>query len=248
MHNIKDEEAKVLYSDKIYKPVKGGFIYNYLKKINAYYEKYIILKNILNSKYKEKIIVLDIACGKGYLLEVFAKYKKYICFGVDINSVPDKKNIKFINADFKDLKIIKNINADIIIINNFIEHLEDINDLYKTIEIMKKGSNMIIITPDTDSKARLFFNTCWSGYHSPRHKTLFNNNNILKLFSHVKDVNLNIYKLYDPFTNLISYNNLIKEFRKNFSVKLLLKILVTPILLFMDLLNKNRILLVIEKK
>ena len=248
MHNIKDEEAKVLYSDKIYKPVKGGFIYNYLKKINAYYEKYIILKNILNSKYKEKIIVLDIACGKGYLLEVFAKYKKYICFGVDINSVPDKKNIKFINADFKDLKIIKNINADIIIINNFIEHLEDINDLYKTIEIMKKGSNMIIITPDTDSKARLFFKTCWSGYHSPRHKTLFNNNNILKLFSHVKDVNLNIYKLYDPFTNLISYNNLIKEFRKNFSVKLLLKILVTPILLFMDLLNKNRILLVIEKK
>ena len=246
--NITDEEANLLYSEKIYMPVKGGLLYNYLKNINAYYEKYSILKRILNKQYKEKTIVLDIACGKGYLLELFAKYKKYICFGVDINSVPDKKNIKFINADFKDLKIIKNINADIIIINNFIEHLEDINDLYKTIEIMKKGSNMIIITPDTDSKARLFFNTCWSGYHSPRHKTLFNNNNILKLFSHVKDVNLNIYKLYDPFTNLISYNNLIKEFRKNFSVKLLLKILVTPILLFMDLLNKNRILLVIEKK
>ena len=248
MHNIKDEEAKVLYSDKIYKPVKGGFIYNYLKKINAYYEKYIILKNILNSKYKEKIIVLDIACGKGYLLEVFAKYKKYICFGVDINSVPDKKNIKFINADFKDLKIIKNINADIIIINNFIEHLEDINDLYKTIEIMKKGSNMIIITPDTDSNARLFFSTFWSGYHAPRHKMLFNTKNILKTFSHIKDINLRTYKLFDPFTNLISYYNLIKEFRVNFSIKLLLKVIITPSLLLMDLFKKNRILMIIQKK
>ena len=161
-HNIKDVEAKLLYSEKVYKPVKGGFIYNSLKKINAYYEKYSILKKVLNNKYKEKTIILDVACGKGYLLEVFAKYKKFICFGVDINSIPDRKNIKFISSDFKDLNIIKDINADIIIINNFIEHIEDMNDLYKIINIMKQGSNMIIITPDTDSKARLFFSYCWS--------------------------------------------------------------------------------------
>ena len=247
-HNIKDEEAKLLYSEKVYKPVKGGFIYNSLKKINAYYEKYSILKKVLNSKYKEKLIILDVACGKGYLLEVFAKYKKFICFGVDINSIPDRKNIKFISSDFKDLNIIKDINADIIIINNFIEHIEDMNDLYKIINIMKQGSNMIIITPDTDSKARLFFSYCWSGYHAPRHKMLFNKDNALKTFSHIKDIDLKTYKLYDPFTNLISYCNLIKEFRVNFSIKLLFKVIITPILLLMDLFNKNRILVVIQKK
>ena len=247
-HNIKDEEAKLLYSEKVYKPVKGGFIYNSLKKINAYYEKYSILKKVLNNKYKEKLIILDVACGKGYLLEVFAKYKKFICFGVDINSIPDRKNIKFISSDFKDLNIIKDINADIIIINNFIEHIEDMNDLYKIINIMKQGSNMIIITPDTDSKARLFFSYCWSGYHAPRHKILFNKDNALKTFSHIKDIDLKTYKLYDPFTNLISYCNLIKEFRVNFSIKLLFKVIITPILLLMDLFNKNRILVVIQKK
>jgi ubiquinone/menaquinone biosynthesis C-methylase UbiE len=246
--NIKDEEAKLLYSEKIYMPVKGGLLYNYLKYINAYYEKYSILKRILKKQYKEKTIVLDIACGKGYLLELFAKYKKYICFGVDINFIPDRSNIKFISSDFKNLNIIKSINADIIIINNFIEHIEDMNDLYKIIKVMKKGSNMIIITPDTDSNARLFFSTFWSGYHAPRHKMLFNKKNILKTFSHIKDINLRTYKLFDPFTNLISYYNLIKEFRVNFSIKLLLKVIITPSLLLMDLFKKNRILMIIQKK
>jgi len=246
--NIKEEDAKLLYAEDIYKPVKGGLIYNYLKKLNSYYEKYSILKNVLKKKDKEKIIVLDIACGKGYLLETFAEYKKYKCFGVDINAIPDKKNIQFISSSFKHLNVIKKINADIIIINNFIEHIEDMNDLYKIIKIMKKGSSMIIITPDTDSKARLFFNTCWSGYHAPRHKILFNKNNILKSFYHIKDINLNIFKLYDPFTNLISYSNLLKEFLNSLTIKLLLKIIITPLLLLMDLLNKNRIMLIIQKK
>ena len=247
-HNINDEKANLLYSKKVYKPVKGGFLYDNLKKLNAYYEKYHLIRKVFKSKDKKKIVILDIACGKGYLLEAFAKYKKYICFGVDINYIPDRENIKFIKTDFKNLNIIKDINADIIIINNFIEHIEDINDLYKIINIMKQGSNMIIITPDTDSNARLFFGFCWSGYHAPRHKILFNKNNILKTFSHIKEVNLKTSTLYDPFTNLISYSNLIKEFRVNFSIKLLLKIIITPLLLLMDLLNKNRILMIIEKK
>lgn len=246
--NIKDEEANLLYSEKIYMPVKGGLLYNYLKNINAYYEKYNILKRILKKQYKEKTIVLDMACGKGYLLELFAKYKRYICFGVDINFIPDRSNIKFISSDFKNLNIIKSINADIIIINNFIEHIEDMNDLYKIIKVMKKGSNMIVITPDTDSNARFFFSSCWSGYHAPRHKMLFNKKNILKTFSHIKDINIRTYKLFDPFTNIISYYNLIKEFRVNFSIKLLLKVIITPSLLLMDLFKKNRILMIIEKK
>ena len=246
--NLKEEDEHLLYSKNIYKPAKGGVIYNHLKKINAYYEKYSILKNLPNNKNEKKKTVLDIACGKGYLLETFAKNKKYICYGLDLNIQDDKENIKFISSSFKNLDKIKKINADIIIINNFIEHIENMQDLYNIINIMKKDGCMIIITPDTDSKARLFFGNCWSGYHAPRHKVLFNKINILELFSNIKNINLNSYKLYEPFTNIVSLSNLIKETFSNFNLKVLIKIITFPIMMFLDLINKNRILLIIRKK
>ena len=246
--NLKEEDEHLLYSKNIYKPAKGGVIYNHLKKINAYYEKYSILKNLPNNKNEKKKTVLDIACGKGYLLETFAKNKKYICYGLDLNIQDDKENIKFISSSFKNLDKIKKINADIIIINNFIEHIENMQDLYNIINIMKKDGCMIIITPDTDSKARLFFGNCWSGHHSQRHKVLFNKINILELFSNIKNINLKSYKLYDPFTNIVSLSNLIKETFSNFNLKVLIKIITFPIMMFLDLINKNRILLIIRKK
>jgi 2-polyprenyl-3-methyl-5-hydroxy-6-metoxy-1,4-benzoquinol methylase len=246
--NIKEEEEQLLYSKKIYKPAKGGLIYNYLKKMNAYYEKYSILKHIINNKNEKKNTVLDIACGKGYLLETFAKNDKYICYGIDLNIQNDRKNIQFIRANFKNLKNIKKINADIIIINNFIEHLENMQDLFNIINTMKKDSYMIIITPDTNSKARLFFGNCWSGYHAPRHKVLFNKNNILDLFSNSKNINLKTYKIYDPFTNIISLSNLIKEAFNHFHLKVLIKIISFPLIILLELVNKNRILLIIQKK
>ena len=246
--NLKEEDEHLLYSKNIYKPAKGGVIYNHLKKINAYYEKYSILKNLPNNKNEKKKTVLDIACGKGYLLETFAKNKKYICYGLDLNIQDDKENIKFISSSFKNLDKIKKINADIIIINNFIEHIENMQDLYNIINIMKKDGCMIIITPDTDSKARLFFGNCWSGYHAPRHKVLFNKINILELFSNIKNINLKSYKLYDPFTNIVSLSNLIKETFSNFNLKVLIKIITFPIMMFLDSINKNRILLIIRKK
>ena len=245
--DIKEEDEKLLYSKKIYKPVKGGLIYDYFKKINAYYEKYNILKYLSkDNPYKIKTI-LDIACGKGYLLEEFAKNKKNACFGIDINAKNKKSNIEFINSSYKNLNIIQNINADTIIINNFIEHIEDLKDLYKILGIMKKNSNMVIITPDTASKARKIFGNCWSGYHAPRHKILFNKNNILKVFTDIKDINIQIYKLYDPFTNIISLSNLTKELKNKFSLKVLLKLIISPLLLFIDIINKNRILVIITK-
>ena len=246
--NIKEEEEQLLYSKKIYKPAKGGLIYNHLKKMNAYYEKYSILKHILNNKSKIKNTVLDIGCGKGYLLETFAKNNKYICYGIDLNIQNDRQNIQFIMASFKNLDNIKKINADIIIINNFIEHIENMQDLFNIINTMKKDSYMIIITPDTNSKARLFFGNCWSGYHAPRHKVLFNKNNILGLFSNIKNINMKTYKIYDPFTNIISLNNLIKEAFNHFHLRVLIKIISFPITILLDLVNKNRILLIIKKE
>ena len=169
------------------------------------------------------------------------------CFGIDINVDNKKDNIQFIRANYKDIEIIKSINADTIILNNFIEHIEDLKYLYNIINTMKVSSNMVIITPDTESKGKRFFKNCWSGYHSPRHKILFNKSNILKAFSNIKGVNLKTYKIYDPFTNLISIINIYKELRINFSIIILLKLIISPIFIFIDIFKKNRILMIIEK-
>lgn len=245
--NISAKREQLLYSKNVYKPVKGGNVYDFLKKINAYYEKIKILNHIFKEKIDKNISVLDIACGKGYLIELLSKHNNLKCFGIDINVDNKKDNIQFIRASYKDIEIIKNINADTIILNNFIEHIEDLKYLYNIINTMKVSSNMVIITPDTESKGRRFFKKCWSGYHSPRHKILFNKSNILKAFNNVKGVNLKAYRIYDPFTNLISIINIYKELRINFSIIILLKLIISPIFIFIDILKKNRILMIIEK-
>lgn len=244
---INVEREKLLYAKNIYKPVKGGNIYDFLKKINAYYEKVKILKYILKGKTNKKISVLDIACGKGYLITQLSKRQDLKCFGIDINVENKKNKIEFIKSSYKDIEVIRSINADTIILNNFIEHVEDLKYLYNIINIMKKDSNMVIITPDTQSNGRYFFKNCWSGYHSPRHKILFNNSNILKAFNIIKGVKLKTYKIYDPFTNLISIINLYKKLRINYSTITMLKLIISPIFIFTDIINKNRIVIIIEK-
>jgi 2-polyprenyl-3-methyl-5-hydroxy-6-metoxy-1,4-benzoquinol methylase len=244
---IEKKEEKLLYSKSIYKPLKGGIIYDFLKKINAYYEKTSILKNIIIENKNTRLHVLDIACGKGFLLNQLAKNKQLKCFGIDLNIDNENSNIKFIKTSYDNLHVIKEINADIIIINNFIEHMEDLKPLISIIEEMKKNSNMIIITPNTNSKGKKFFKSCWSGYHSPRHKMVFNENNILKAFTNIKNINFKLHKIYDPFTNIISMMNIYKELKNNFSFKILLKLLISPTLILLDIIDKNRILLVVKK-
>ena len=53
---------------KLYKPVKGGIIYDLLKIINSYYEKFFILKYLKKYKIKSPTKIIDMACGKGYLI------------------------------------------------------------------------------------------------------------------------------------------------------------------------------------
>jgi len=242
---LNKKEEKELYDKDSYKPVKGGIIYNFLKRINAHYEKHIILKLLSKRQIKNTNKILDIACGKGYLLEQFTK--NFECFGIDINVNIKNKKIKFFKSSYTNINIIENINPDLIIINNFIEHMEDYTILYKILNIMKYNSTMVIITPDTNSNARKYFKDCWSGFHAPRHKTIFNRKNILKIFNEKNNNYIEIHKLYDPFTNLISINNLLKKLKNEFSLINLFKIMIFPLILFLDIFNKNRIIILIKK-
>ena len=242
---LNKEKEEKLYNKDIYKPVKGGVIYDFLKKINARYEKYIILKLLSKGKIQNTSKILDIACGKGYLLEQFTK--NFQCFGIDINANIKNNKIKFFKSSYTNIDIIKNINPNLIIINNFIEHMEDYTILHKILNIMKHNSTMVIITPDANSNARKYFKDCWSGFHAPRHKIIFNKKNILKIFKNKNYNCIVTHKLYDPFTNLISTNNLLKKLKNQFSLINLFKIMIAPLIFFLDIINKNRLIIIIKK-
>ena len=244
---IEEKDEEILYSKSEYTPVKGGFIYDFLKTINAYYEKKVILKHVFNGKPDKKTTVLDIACGKGYLLRVLKKNTNINCFGIDINTTKNTDGVQYIQSSYKNLRAIKKINADIIIINNFIEHVEDLKHIFDIINSVKKDSIFIIITPNSDSKARVFFKNCWSGYHAPRHKMIFNISNIEQAFNKCKSIDIESHKMHDPFTNIISVINLYKELKNSFSLLIFLKLIISPIFIFTNLMNKNRIVLIIKK-
>ena len=245
--NIKEEDEEILYSKSEYTPVKGGIIYDFLKKINAYYERKVIFKNIFKVKSDKEITILDIACGKGYLLRALKKNTNINCFGIDINAIKNTDEVKYIQSTYKNIKLIKKINADIIIINNFIEHVEDLEHIFEIINSAKKDSIFIIITPNSDSKARIFFKNCWSGYHAPRHKMIFNISNIEQAFNKCKSIDLDTHKMHDPFTNIISFINLCKELKNSFSLLRFLKLIISPIFIFTNFMNKNRIIMIIKK-
>ena len=76
---------------------------------------------------------------------------------------------------------------------------------------MKKESYLIIITPDGNSLAKQKFMNYWSGFHAPRHKVIFNDKSIRFFFSKFKKINFRQTKIHDPFSDLVSLLNAIKQ-------------------------------------
>ena len=181
--------GKKIYSKKKYLPLKGNIIYDLLKGIYSKYEIKKIAEVLDKNFFKKQSTILDIACGKGYLIRNLSKNKNFKCFGTDINiSTTKKDNVNFIKSSYDNINLIKKINPDLIIINNFVEHVENLKNIGKIIHQIKKGSYLIIITTDGNSFSRKKFSNYWSGYHSPRHKVIFNSKSIKKIFSKHKKI------------------------------------------------------------
>ena len=244
---IKKWEKKI-YSKKKYLPLKGNIIYDLLKGIYSKYEIKKIAEVLDKNFFKKQSTILDIACGKGYLIRNLSKNKNFKCFGTDINiSTTKKDNVNFIKSSYDNINLIKKINPDLIIINNFVEHVENLMSISKIIHQIKKGSYLIIITPDGNSLARKKFSNYWSGYHSPRHKVIFNSKSIKKIFSKHKKIKFKQIRIYDPFTNVISISNLIKQIMHSFVPADIFKITIFLLHLFVDIRQKNRILMIVKK-
>lgn len=236
------------YPKKKYLPLTGSIFYDFFKSVYAKYEKRIILNTIKFKYFNKKFIILDIACGKGFLIKRFSKNSKFMCFGTDLNIKSRKADkVTFIKSKYNNLLLIKKLKPDLIIMNNFIEHIENYKDINNIIACMKKNSALAIITPDAGSHGRSFFNSHWSGYHAPRHKVIFTTKGIRKLFSKNKKITFSQVKIYDPFTNLMSIFNLLKDPNYNFLISKLIKILSSFLYTFYNLKTKNKILFIGKK-
>ena len=239
---------KKIYSKKKYLPLKGNIIYDLLKLIYSNYEVKKIFEVLDKNFFKKKSTIMDIACGKGFLITNLSKNKNFKCFGTDINITTTKKgNVNFIKSSYDNINLINKINPDLIIINNFIEHIENLKNIGKIVHQIKKGSYLIILTSDANSLGRKKFSNYWSGYHSPRHNVIFNSKSIKKIFPKLKKIKFKQIGIYDPFTNVISVSNLIKHTLRNFALADIIKIFYFLIHLFVDINQKNKILMIVKK-
>jgi len=246
---LSKNNVKKYYAKNKYLPVKGNILYDFLKNLYVNYEIKKIYKFLDKGFAKKKMNIIDIACGKGYLIKKISKNKNFNCYGIDENIKRFKKNnLNLIKSSYKNTKLIKKINPNLIIMNNFVEHIENNKDLYKIIKLMKKNSNFVIITPDEDSYARKIFHKFWSGYHSPRHKIIYNRKSLKKFICKVKKIKYLESKLFDPFSNLISIKNIFQQISFKTFIIDSIKAFIFVFFVFIDLHKKNRIIVNIVKK
>ena len=242
---IKKISQKKFYKEDSYMPLKGGFFYDFMKSAYANYEVKKI-GYILGLFKLEK--VLDIACGKGYLIKKIAKNDYIKCFAIDAHvNTKTENNVKFIRSSFDNYRLIKKIKPDLMIINNFIEHVEDIKKINKIISLMKKKSSLVIITPDANSSGRKIFSSFWSGYHAPRHKNIFSEDSLKLLISKNKKIRYSLKKIYDPFTNILSIRNYIKQFSLKYFFQNIFQFVFFLFFILSDLFKKNRLFLIVKK-
>jgi len=231
---------------KQYIPTGNNFVFNSLKNLYSSYE-YRKIEKVVDFKISKKI--LELGCGNGFLLKKIAKKNKNVlCLGIDFGIKDFKSyNLSLVNDRIENLEKLKKFEADIVILNNVIEHLKSFEFIKNFFSILNAKTKVIILTPDLNSHARKSFSILWSGYHSPRHNFVFSINSFNEI---CKICNLKIdknSKLLDPFSNLISIKNAIKAkfLLKNTNIKVNLFSLLFKI--FDDFLFKNRIFLVLEK-
>lgn len=113
-----------------------------------------ILEEILPSKDRKGITILDIGCGQGYITaRIKDKYKDCTVSGVDLSISAIKKahlmfnEIQFLVADANSLPY-KDASFDILIFNNIWEHVADpVSMINNAKRVLKIGGHIVISTP-----------------------------------------------------------------------------------------------------
>ncbi len=128
---------------------------------------------------------LDIGTNKGYLLEV-AQELGFNCYGLDVsNYAVSFAKKKFPNTIFNGTLAqakYEDATFDVIALTDLIEHISDINSLFKEItRVLKPGGLIFIITPQVDSLTCKILKKNWFQYKF-EHVIYFNRKSINFLF------------------------------------------------------------------
>jgi SAM-dependent methyltransferase len=144
------------------------------KKVHA-------IKNIVS----RKATIFDVGCGGGFFLDCLKRYGSpdWTLVGIDVSSAATsrvaERGFPTHLGRFETLPL-DDETADVIILNQVIEHLDDpLSVLSKAFRILKPGGILFIETPNVDGlDARIFLKRYWGGWHFPRHWTLYSHKSL----------------------------------------------------------------------
>lgn len=221
-HIFLKEKPKKKFFDKIYPEHYLSYINNennfsFYKVIKDFGDKKKVsniiklYKKINNSKKNKKIKIFEIGCGTGdFLLQ--AKKMGIEIFGLEpskhTHKTLKKRSIKFVGETIEDISINKKF--DIIVMNQVIEHIDDLNSLKLKIDnLLNKGGVILIETPNLGSLQSRIFKNNWGGWHAPRHFNIFSIKSIDRLFRNYKIIKIN--SIPSPFNWSQSLNQKFKS-------------------------------------
>lgn len=145
---------------------------------------------ILRKAGREPRTYLDIGCGNGRYLELFAKrgIARQSIYGLELSEakIADLRARGF-NAHYRRVEECVEVpqgSIDLATMFHVIEHVADPREVVRRIGSWLSEDGLLAVeTPNIDSiDARLFERTYWGGYHIPRHWTLFNEQSLRRLF------------------------------------------------------------------
>lgn len=170
------EQLRQIYPSNYYSFVSGKG--NLVTRIKEWLDRRF-LKKILAEIKAEKINVLDVGGGTGWILDVLKKADSRIAFTqiADIDEqarfTAEKNGHAYFQGTVEQFETEKRFH--LILMLNLIEHVQyPLEVLQQAGRLLEPGGIILIKTPNTDSwDARLFRKSYWGGLHCPRHWTIF---------------------------------------------------------------------------
>jgi 2-polyprenyl-3-methyl-5-hydroxy-6-metoxy-1,4-benzoquinol methylase len=187
---VPESQLSQIYPNNYYsfKPHNESFVQKIKKSLDQkFFSK--LFKRIPG----EKLAVLDIGGGSGWLLDLVKgidhriDYTCVVDFDEKAEAEARANGHDYFNGRIEDYQTDKKY--DFILLLNLIEHVADPKAVMAKVQDLLSDQGMAVIkTPNVDSlDAKLFKNKYWGGYHCPRHWTLFTRESFASM---IADLNL----------------------------------------------------------
>jgi 2-polyprenyl-3-methyl-5-hydroxy-6-metoxy-1,4-benzoquinol methylase len=175
------------YYTSHYLPYRGSEAWGKYSKLVEGSQKKLDLKRVKRVKemcsISPKSLILDVGCGNPSFLKACQQELNCKTMGIDFSDEGWKeqstlfKGLDLQVAEIKDLSL--NLKPDIITMWHYLEHdYTPLENLTYLKSIAKPSTTLIIEIPNFDSISRKKYNENWSGWHTPRHTSLFSPDNI----------------------------------------------------------------------